>query len=54
LSANHSLHGKEDHNISFLQQEATTNKNVMMNTNDSANKRITIVRYDDSVTNCVQ
>jgi hypothetical protein len=39
LSTNHSLHGKEDHNISFLQQEATTNKNVMRNTNDSANMR---------------
>jgi hypothetical protein len=36
-STNHSLHGKEDHNISFLQQEATTNKNVMRNTNDSDN-----------------
>jgi hypothetical protein len=39
LSTNHNLHGKEDHNISFLQQEAATNKNVMRNTNDSANMR---------------
>jgi hypothetical protein len=43
-STNHNLHGKEDHNISFLQQEATTNKNVMRNTNDSDNSWC-LIRY---------